>query len=206
MTFAKTLQESLENRAYASFRTIPPDDGRYDGIVFRVTRTLFMFREVNDLAVQGVQIWPKRSVAFHRRGKFERTIDAIIAHRKMRVPAPPRWLAKVETLADLFRELQKRDVWPVVEMLKEDDTALYLGPVVGVGPDWFEVFHYDADGTWERVSRLGFDSVLRVAIGDSYGDAFNDYMRAKNPPPPEGKRKFVDLRAKPKAKKRAKKE
>lgn len=195
-SLAKIARESMSERGVAVFSTVESHCWQYAGIVAHLTTSLVVFREQAKLEFNGVQVWPRRSVADCRRGECERTQDAILRQLRIKPPPLPRWLAAASTLVDVFRELERRDIWPVVESLKEDDgTALYIGKIVAVERTWFDILAYDAEGAWEPVTRLSFAAVLRVEFGDTYSERFNAYMRAANPPPPEAEREFQDCRA-----------
>jgi hypothetical protein len=78
--------------------------------------------------------------------------------------------------------LQRRDIWPAVEILVDDGAKidLYLGPIVDVTAEGFSVRCYDAVGNWEGVYELSYDAIFRAEIDSLYCNQFNAYMRARS--------------------------
>ena len=69
---------------------------------------------------------------------FRVDVQLLSEIRKARSPV---WLNRCESLVDVLKELQQRDVWPGIEIVWDDDdereSAFYVGPVVYVEDDLF---------------------------------------------------------------------
>ena len=93
----------------------------------------------------------------------------------------PEWLRGCTSLRDLLENLMKRDIWPAVEILFDNnkDDALYLGPITRIEEDNFWIRCYDAAGKWEKEYRLTLDEIFRVEFDSRYCTNFNAYMRRR---------------------------
>ncbi len=131
----------------------------------------------------GLVVLPKRVIKGWRDGRFERCTNKIIRQNgTLEQLRAPRWLGSCEPISDVLVRLQRRDVWPAVEMLVDDGTKtdLYLGPIVDVTAEGFCLKCYDAVGKWEGVYELPYNAIFRVEIDSMYCNQFDAYMKARS--------------------------
>jgi hypothetical protein len=85
-------------------------------------------------------------------------------------------------LPEVIRELQKRDVWPGVEIIsnRNAETAFYIGPITRTADDYFYLRCYDAAGKWEKEYRLTYDEIFRIELNSNYCSRFNAHMRKRS--------------------------
>ena len=137
---------------------------------------------MREFEFDGVVILPKRVINGYRDNKYEKCRNAIIrqngAIKKLCIP---KWLDACDTIKDVLVNLQRRDIWPAIEMFVGDgsDTAFYLGPITNVDDESFCHKCYDAAGKWEKVYELSDDDLCRIEFDSNYCNSFNAYMRSK---------------------------
>ncbi|MCP3918722.1 MAG: hypothetical protein GY711_24515 [bacterium] len=188
MSLAEKIDKSLEKKWCTRFQTSHPDGDAYDGVVTVNHRNLIVLRNLQHFEFDGVVILPKRVIRGYRDSRFERCLNRVLRHNQaIREARTPDWLESCDDLESLLNALGDRDIWPIVEMLYEEEgeigSALYIGPIDFVDEDGFGLQCYDAAGKWETVYELDFEDVFKIEFGDSYSKHFNNYMRDKSPPP-----------------------
>lgn len=180
MSLTQKYEKSLRDRWCMRFKTSIDDGDDFDGIVTHIKRNFIVLRELRELDFDGLVILPKKVIRGYRDNQYEDCINAII--RKLgtiKKAKAPRWLDSCDTLSEVFVQLKKRDIWPVVETDSEtaEGTALYLGPITRADAKTFELDCYDATAKWEQVYEIKYSDVQRIEIDGSYDNAFNAYMR-----------------------------
>ena len=183
MSLAQKYRKSLEQRLCLQFETSLPGGDRYAEIVTHNRPRFVALASLVDFAFDGVVILPKKFIRSCRDGDNERCTNEIISSNgALNGLRPLGYLDGVETILGLFVELQRRDIWPGVEMLTSQGkkTAFYIGPVLEVRNRSFDLNCYDAAGHWEKEYELPLGKICSVSLGDRYTTEFNRYMRAKS--------------------------
>ncbi len=185
MSLASKYKKSLAENWTLRFKTIHPDDDNYDGVVTHIKPDFIVIREQQDFEFDGVIILPKRVIKGYRDNRYDECCNKIIRQNgqlgKLKTPS---WLNKCNSIYDVLTAIQKRDIWPAVEMLHDEGktSALYLGPIEGVYEDSFYLNCYDAAGKWEKPYYLTLANIFRIEFDSKYCRHFNRYMRLTNPP------------------------
>ncbi len=185
MGLAKKYRKSQERRWVLRLKTKHPDGDNYDGVVKDIKRGFIVLREERDFEFDGIIVLPKRVITGYRDGRFETCINEIMrTNRKLKDATSPRWLASCATMGQVIAQLHKRDIWPAVEILTEDDTDSYLllGPITHVTDKGFSILLYEADGTWEAEHEVQYDEIFKVEVDSRYTNTFNAFMKSKGMP------------------------
>lgn len=180
MALADKLKKSIKEKWCLHLNTSHPDGDKYDGVVVHIGREFVAIMEMRDLEFDGLQIFPKRSLKGCRDGKFERAYNAVLRHngeiKKLRAP---RWLRNKNTIREVLEYCLKKDIWPAVESVDNDEDSFYLGSILTVNKNDFEILTYDAEGEWDEfVNIIPFKEVIRIEIDSKYVDHFNAFMRS----------------------------
>lgn len=177
----KKLEKSLDKKWCIRFETEHPDGDVYDGIVTNIGSDFVAIREMDDLELDGMQIFPHAALAGFRDGKYEKTANEIIRFNgEIGKLETPEWLDQCETVVDVIKALHKNDIWPGIEIVYKDNSAsFYLGPIVKVRKKSFDVDCYDATGKWEGEYKISYDEIFRIVIENRYCRNFNAYMSAQ---------------------------
>lgn len=175
-------RKSLSEQWCLRFKTNHPEGEAYDGIVTHIKRRFVVLREERDFELDGVVILPKNVICGSRDNKYDRCCNAILRHQgALSKLSAPKWLDECNTLADVLRDLQQRDIWPAVEVFqnRRRATGFYLGPITQVEASMFCINCYDAAGKWEHVYGLDVDQIFRIEFDTRYCNSFNEFMRTK---------------------------
>jgi len=155
----------------------------YDGVVVHVGRSVVVLQQEKDFEFDGYQCFSKKNIVGYRDGKFEVCTNAVLKYSKTISQVEKlKWFAKVNTISEFLSEVQKRDIWPAVELICNSESAFYIGPVGDVGPKEFYLHCYDAEGVWEKEYELSCTEVVRVEIFSKYCEYFNNYMNGNKIP------------------------
>ncbi len=188
MTIAQKYQKSMDGCLSLRLKTRHPDGDVYDGIVIEIKRRFIVLQTVSDFEIDGIMVFPKRFIKGYRDGKFEKCWDQVLRdNNQIERLQSPSWLAQCNSIRDVLEELKRRDIWPAVEIVSNDgeDSWFYLGPIVLIDKDIFELLGYSADGEWEpiEVYEIEYDEVFRIEFNSKYCNHFNAFMRAKEDTP-----------------------
>ncbi len=174
--------KSLKKKWVIRLKTRHPDGDHYDGVVLKETQTFVVLAQMDELEFDGVTILAKRFIKGFRDNRFESCYNKIIrfngAINKLKIPG---WVDRCESLKEVIKECQKRQVWPGIEALSANgkDSAFYVGPVVEMHDESFKIFCYDADATWEKDYSISYKQIFKVCFHDRYTTHFNKFMKAK---------------------------
>lgn len=194
MSLAAKYQRSLTEKRVIRFKTSHPDKDAIDGVVMSIKKNFVVIYWESDFQFKAITIVPKKWISGYRDGATEDCHNDILQsfglHQNLTAPA---WLLQCETLPDVLRGMQQRDIWPVVETLsgkgEKKENALYIGPIMDVTETTFSIHCYDATAKWEKVYELDIAEIFKIETGDSYSRYFNEYMRKfKMPLKSNGKR------------------
>ena len=180
MSIAGKYRKSLDENWCLRFKTRHPEGDPYDGIVTQIKRSFIVLREEQDFDLDGINIFPKKSICGYRDGEYERCCNEILRENgALRKARSPNWMNKCETLPDVIKELKKRDIWPGVESIfnGSSDTAFYIGPITCTADDHFNLRCYDAAGKWEQEYKLIYNEIFRIEIDSKYCSRFSAHMR-----------------------------
>ncbi len=186
MTIAQKYQKSKDECLSLRLKTSRPDGDAYDGFVVEIKRRFIVLETVNDLEIDGIMVFPKRFIKGYRDGKFEKCNNQILRdNNQIERLQSPSWLAQCNSIRDVLEELKRRDIWPAVEIVFNDgeDSGFYLGPVVLIDKDIFELINFSADGEWDQVYEIEYGEVFRIEFNSKYCNHFNAFMRAKEDTP-----------------------
>ena len=174
----RTLQKSLNEKWCVRLTTSQPSGDAFDGVVIHIGKSIVALREFRDFQADGVLVFPKKSLAEVRDGELEVCENKIIKHSgEIRNINKMKWLAGIDTVEDLIRVISKRKIWPAIEQIISDDSALFVGSIVEVKNKFFEIYCYDAAGQWEGTKNIDYKKVFRVEFKSRYLNYFNDYMK-----------------------------
>jgi hypothetical protein len=174
----RTLQKSLDEKWCVRLTTSQPSGDAFDGVVIHIGKSIVALREFRDFQADGVLVFPKKSLAEVRDGELEVCENKIIKHSgEIRNINKMKWLADIDTVEDLLRVISKRKIWPAIEQIISDDSALFVGSIVEVKNKFFEIYCYDAAGQWEGAKNIDYKKVFRVEFKSRYLNYFNDYMK-----------------------------
>ena len=184
MTIAKKYQKSKDGCLSLRLKTSHPDGDAYDGIVVEIKRRFIVLQTVSDLELDGIMVLPKRFIKGYRDGNFEKSTNQILRHNnQINQLRSPWWLAQCNSIRDVLEELKRRDIWPAIETVSndgEDSSVFYLGSIVLIDKDIFELLCYSADGEWEEeVFEIEYDEVFRIEFNSKYCNHWNAFMKAK---------------------------
>jgi len=169
----------MKNKWCIRIRTKHPDGDAYDGIVLDYNRNYVVIREVRDFVPDGIIIIPKKWIKGIRNGKLEKSFNAVIAFNKtIKSLKEIGWLHGMKTMEEIMGHVKSRGIWPAVEVIRDNDYYLYLGEIKEVSRDYFGIYCYDAEGRWEKIYKLKYDSVFKIDISGNYVRYFNKFMRA----------------------------
>ena len=141
----RTLQKSLDEKWCVRLTTSQPSGDAFDGVVIHIGKSIVALREYRDFQADGVLVFPKKSLAEVRDGELEVCENKIIKHSgEIRNINKMKWLADIDTVEDLLRVISKRKIWPAIEQIISDDSALFVGSIVEVKNKFFEIYCYDA--------------------------------------------------------------
>jgi hypothetical protein len=181
MSVSKKIKKSFAESWCMKFKTRHPEGDSYDGIVVHLTNEFVALQTLDDFEFDGVNVFWKSALKGFRDNKFDICMNGILHNngqlRRLRIPL---WLKKCETFSDLILTLKKREIWPAIEVIGEDDSGcLYIGPITAIEKANFSVECYDAAGKWDGVAKFGFNEVFRLEFGTRYTKHFNNYMKRK---------------------------
>jgi hypothetical protein len=171
-------KKSLKKNWFMRFQTRHPEGDNYDGIVTQIKSEFIVMRGIDNFEVDGVLVIPKKSIKGFRDEKFERCYNQILRENKvLKKVRSPLWLNACETLADVMAQFMKRDIWPVIEVIRNKNAELYIGPITDIAKKNFHHWCYDATGKWENEYELRYNEIFRIEFNDKYSNYFNAYMR-----------------------------
>jgi len=183
MNLTSRYRKSLEQKWALRFKTIHPDGDDCDGVVTHIKSDFIVIKEVGDFEFDGVVILPKQVVKGYRDNKYDNCRNEILRQNgQIGKLKTPKWLDNRGSIVDVLSAIQKRDIWPAVEMLHNEGktSALYIGPIEGVYEDSFYLKCYDAAGKWEKSYYLTIANIFRIEFDSKYCRHFNRYMRTVN--------------------------
>jgi hypothetical protein len=178
MGLPQKFKKSLDEKWCMRFKTRHPDGDAYDGVVLRFTKNLVVLGVVDNFEFDGIHIFRRSAIKGYRDDKFESCFNRILSDNgQINRFRAPKWLNACETFNQLALMLMKRDIWPAVEGVFNNEGFFYIGRIVEVENDYFSINCYDAAGKWEKVYRFKFSEVFRMEFGSKYTEHFNNYMR-----------------------------
>jgi len=183
MKLAEVYKKSLKRKWLIRLKTKHPDGDCYDGIILKETESFIIIAAELDFEFDGILILAKKYIKGYRDAKFEKCGNEIIRFngqlKKIKLPS---WLNQCNKMEDVFREIKRHDIWPLVEILfnKNKESAFYMGSITGGNIKEFGIRSYDATGKWEKEYILNYDEVLRIGFHDKYSTNFNNFMKRKH--------------------------
>ncbi|MGH9941080.1 MAG: hypothetical protein ACRD9R_01830 [Pyrinomonadaceae bacterium] len=181
MSLAGKFKKSLDEKWCMRFKCRHPDEDNFDGVITHIKSSFIVLREEDAFEFDGFVILPKKVIKGIRDGRYERCGNQIIRFngvlRKLRAP---HWLDSCETIPQVFASMMRRDIWPAVEIVfnEERESALYLGPITNLNDEQFSLKCYDAAGKWEKTYKLSYDEIFKIEFDSSYCKHFNAYMKS----------------------------
>jgi len=183
MSLGHKYKKSLHEQWCLRFKTRHPDGDNYDGVVTHIKRRFIVLSQEEAFEFDGIVILPKKVITGYRDDKYEQCSNHILRENSaIKKCRSPRWLDSCETLQEVVTALMRRDIWPGVEIVFNENTksAFYLGPVTRTTDNHFHLRCYDAAGNWEKAYKLRYDDIFKIEIDSSYCRHFNMYMRKLN--------------------------
>jgi hypothetical protein len=180
LTLEEKFRESRSQQWSLRWETTHPNGDNYDGVVTDIKKDYVVIAEETAFEFDGLMILPKSSVGDFRDGPFDGCCNEILTSRKAHAAIIyPKWMARCDTIPQLFEAFKRRDIWPGVEILLENDYEFYLGQLTEVGTDEFRLMGYDAAGEWEKEFSIRYDQLFRIEVFSQYCERFNEFMRSK---------------------------
>lgn len=180
MSITGKFKKSLEDRWSMQFKCNGPDKDHYNGVVMKIGKTFVVLNRIFNLALDGILILPRKAVTGYRDGKNEVGHNQVLRfHHLIEKLKIPGWLSKCESIPEILKALQKRDIWPIVEVNYEGNQFFHIGPIVEVNEREFHIRNYKATGKWDQFYILEYSWLLRIGFGDCYSTRFNKFMRAQ---------------------------
>jgi hypothetical protein len=182
MSLSKKYLKSKGLKWLLKFKTAHPDGNNYDGVVTHIRRNFIVMREELDFDFNGVVVLAKRGLSGCRDGKFEECNNRILRQNgNIKKAKSPRWLNNCSSMVDVLKQLHKRDIWPMIDLLYQLDGKTeaenFLGQITRVEDDLVWIRDYDAAGCWGEEWDLDIGDVFRIEFDDAYSSQFNAYMR-----------------------------
>lgn len=185
MSLATKYRKSIEQRWVIRLKTIHPAGSAFEGVVLHNGRNFVVLAEMDQLEFNGLVVLPKRVISGCRDGVFERVSNQIVrdngALKRLKLPA---WLGACNTLREVLGAVQRKGIWPAVEILYHEDkySALYLGPLTRISGTRLWQHCYDAAGEWEKEYAYTEYEVFRIELQSRYCRHFNRYMKTRPGP------------------------
>jgi len=133
--------------------------------------------EVSDFHTNGYTLVRRQDVEAVRRGRYERTMEAILRMESVRA-VPPSFPIRLDTVEEMFEDLLAGEMPVIIEGENEDDEFFYIGKLVRVGKKSMSIHHFDATGRWDEIpSLVSFEGITRVTFGSEYINTFAKYTR-----------------------------
>ncbi|WP_171039816.1 hypothetical protein, partial [Streptococcus pseudopneumoniae] len=159
-----------------------PDGDNYDGVVTHVKHSYIALKEGVDFDFDGVVILPKKVLKGSRDGKAEECTNRIIRYNgNIKNARSPRWLNNCSSLVDILRQLQKRNIWPAIEILflldGKTESDFFIGPITRIENNVFWIHGYDGSGRWNDEYEIGISEIFRIEFDSAYLNHFNSYMK-----------------------------
>lgn len=182
MSLSQKYHKSRDLKWSLRFSTHHPEGDNFYGVVTHIQKHFIVLREHDEFEFNGVLIVPKKVIKGCRDGKVDRCTNEILRHSgAIKNAKSPRWLDTCTTLTDILQKLQKRDIWPAVEIMYELDgkteTEFFIGIITRIEKDAFWIYDYSASGEWQKEWEIKFDEIFKIEFDDQYSRHFNAYMR-----------------------------
>ena len=179
MSLSRVYKKSLSNRWCVHFKTTHPEGDAYNGIVVHNGKRVVALCEVYSFEIDGIQVLPKKSFRGYRDGSVEQARNKIIRQNGHAERAKaPTWLLGCDTVRDCLFEMKGRHIWPGIEGISTGKYEMYIGQLLHIGSQSFQIRAYDATGRWYTPYEFEYSDVFRVEINSKYCRYFNRYMRS----------------------------
>jgi hypothetical protein len=186
MSLSKKYQKSRDQKWSLRFGTYHPDDDKFYGVVTHIQKPFIVLREHYSFVFDGVVVLPKKVIKGCRDNEFDRCANEILRHSgTIKDARAPRWLSHCTTLKQILEKLQKKDIWPAIEIIykrgSKTETELYIGNITRIEKDAFWIYDYDAAGKWQKECEIKYSEIFKIEFDDNYTRHFNAYMRPRLP-------------------------
>jgi len=173
----KVLEKSKNNMWLIRLKTKHPDSDEFDGIVLHYNNTNLVFCLYDNFEFESIMILPRKWISGYRDSEFEICTNEIIRFNKQIENIPGLgWLKEVNSIRDILIKIKEQNIWPIIEAIHDDDSALYIGPITNVKSNSVEIDCYDATGEWEDLYDVRFSEIFKIEIFDKYSKHFNAFM------------------------------
>lgn len=136
-----------------------------------------LLNEVSDFHTNGFTLVRRQDVDAVRRGRYERTMEAILRMQQTRAQNPG-FRIRLDLADEMFEDLLAAKLPLIVEGEDPDDEFFYIGNLVRVGKKSLSIHHFDATGRWDEMpSLLSYEGITRVTFGSEYINTFARYTR-----------------------------
>jgi hypothetical protein len=176
------LRELIRAREMLRVTIRPPVAENVTGIPLAFSETLLLVWAIRDFQPGGYAVFPRRSIASFRSGRFERFVDRVLIGegltRRVRTPAH----VDIASMRALFEGLRRRRQNIIVETAvlartaAPDESCFHLGRITSVADDAVSLRTVTALGRWDRrARRINFESVECVQFADPYTRTYSKY-------------------------------
>lgn len=186
MSLSKKYKKSKDMKWCMRFKTFHPEGDNFDGVVTNIQKNLIVLREAKDFDFDGVVILPKKILKGYRDGKFERCFNRVLCHNSnIKKVKSLRWLDNCTDLKQILYIIQKKNIWPVVEIIYKPngkvETEFYIGKITRIEKKSFWIYDYSAAGKWQGEWEIGYDEIFKIEFDDDYSRHFNAFMQTRLP-------------------------
>ena len=186
MSLAKKYKKSKDLKWSLRFNTHHPDGDNFYGIVTHIQKHFIILREHDNFTFNGTVVLAKKVIKGYRDGKYDKCANEILHHSgNIKDAKSPRWLGNCTSLKQILEKLQKKDIWPAIEIIfmkgRKTKTDLYIGKITRIKNDSFWIYDYDAAGKWQKECEIYYDEIFKIEFDDEYTRYFNAYMRPTLP-------------------------
>jgi hypothetical protein len=186
LSLSQKYQKSKDLKWSLQFTTYYPGGYNFDGVVTHIQKNFIVLRVQRDFVFGGIVVLPKKVIKGYRDGKVDQCFNEILRHSgNIKDAKSPHWLDHCTTLQQILERVQKKDIWPIIEILykldRKTETDFFIGKITRIEKDAFWIYDYDAEGKWQKEFQIRYDEIFRIGFNDRYSRYFNAFMRTRPP-------------------------
>ena len=182
MRKTESILKSQKRSWLIRLRTKHPDADNFDAIVLANHKKHILLAVEDSFEFGSLVALPKKWITSCRDGKYEKCQNQIIrTNNQLGKFKSPDWLIEASSVEIILIQMQKRNIWPVIETIDQivgpEASSLYIGPILEVTKHGVVIDFYDAAGKWEKAYSLPLTDIFKIEFKDRYSKHFNSYMK-----------------------------